>query len=69
MNVIISASAVFSVVIVITAGYVYITANGDERKIEFSTRAITIAIALLVVAMGLFLIIRFIGDRLPILCA
>lgn len=51
---------VVAVVIIIVAGYMYITAAGDEAKIKKATTTLTWAIVGLIVAFLALLLVRFV---------
>lgn len=51
---------VVAVVVIIAAGYMYITAAGDEAKIKKATTTLTWAIVGLIVAFVAMLLVRFV---------
>lgn len=51
---------VVAVVVIIVAGYMYITAAGDEAKIKKATTTLTWAIVGLIVAFLALLLVRFV---------
>lgn len=59
----IGIAALVCVVVLIASGYKYITAAGDENKIESATKTLTFAIIGLVVCFIAVILVRFvIGD-------
>ena len=56
----IGIAAVLSVVILIAAGYMYITAAGDEGKVEKATKTLTFAIIGLVVCFISVILVQFV---------
>jgi ABC-type thiamin/hydroxymethylpyrimidine transport system permease subunit len=56
----IGIAAVLSVAILIAAGYMYITAAGDESKIEKATKTLTWAIIGLVIAFISVILVQFV---------
>lgn len=56
----IGLTAVVAVVMLIAAGFMYITANGDENKIKKATTTLTFAIVGLVVAFIAVLLVTFV---------
>ncbi len=53
-------AAVVAVVMLIAAGFMYITANGDENKIKKATTTLTFAIVGLVVCFIAVLLVNFV---------
>lgn len=53
-------AVVVAVIIIIVAGYLYITASGDEAKIKKATTTLTWAIVGLIVAFIAMILVRFI---------
>ena len=53
-------SAVVAVVMIVFAGFKYITANGDENKISSATKTLTFAIVGLVVCFMAVMIVNFV---------
>jgi hypothetical protein len=60
LNWAIGLAALASVVMLIAAGYMYITANGDEGKVEKATKTLTFAIVGLVVCFIAVMLVRFV---------
>ena len=56
----IGIAAVLSVVILIAAGYMFITAAGDEGKVEKATKTLTFAIIGLVVCFISVILVQFV---------
>lgn len=56
----IGLTAVVAVVMLIAAGFMYITANGDENKIKKATTTLTFAIVGLVIAFIAVLLVQFV---------
>lgn len=56
----IGLTAVVAVVMLIAAGFMYITANGDENKIKTATKTLTFAIVGLVIAFIAVLLVQFV---------
>ena len=56
----IGIAAVLSVVVLIAAGYLYITAAGDEGKVEKATKTLTFAIIGLVVCFISVILVQFV---------
>lgn len=63
INWIVGAVALIAVVMLIWNGVQYITAGGDEGKVEKATKGITNAIIGLVICFIAVLIVRFVIDR------
>lgn len=65
VNFAIGLAALAAVVMLIAAGFMYITANGDEQKIGKATKTLTFAIVGLVVCFIAVMIVNFVlGDIL-----
>jgi hypothetical protein len=63
----IGIAALVCVVVLIASGYKYITAAGDENKIESATKTLTFAIIGLVVCFIAVILVRFVlGDLLKV---
>lgn len=60
INLAIGLAALVSVAVLIGAGYMYITAAGDEGKVEKATKAITYAIVGLVVCFISVILVQFV---------
>lgn len=60
----IGIAAVLSVVILIASGYMYITAAGDEGKIEKATKTLTWAIVGLVVCFISVILVEFVLKKI-----
>lgn len=56
----IGLAALASVVMLIASGYMYITANGDEGKVDKATKTLTFAIIGLVVCFIAVILVRFV---------
>lgn len=56
-------AVVVCVVILIFAGYQYMTANGDENKIQTATKSLTWAIIGLIICFVAVILVRFVGGR------
>jgi integral membrane sensor domain MASE1 len=56
----IGLAALAAVVMLIVAGYLYITANGDENKVEKATKTLTFAIVGLVVCFIAVMLVQFV---------
>jgi hypothetical protein len=63
INLAIFLAALVSVVVLIASGYSYITASGDEQKIEKATKTLTFAIVGLVISFIAVLLVRFVLDN------
>ena len=66
LNFAIGFAVVVCVAILIFAGYSYMTANGDEDKIQKATKSLTWAIIGLVVCFVAILLVRFVGEKIGI---
>lgn len=53
-------AAIVAVIMLIAAGYMYITANGDETKIGKATKTLTFAVVGLVVCFIAVLLVNFV---------
>lgn len=62
LNFAIGAAAVICVVMLIAAGYSYITAGGDETKVEKATKSLTNAIIGLAICFIAVLLVNFVLD-------
>ena len=60
LNTMVGAAAVICVVVMIFAGYMYITASGDETKIEKATKTLTYAIVGLAICFIAVLLVNFV---------
>lgn len=60
LNWAIGLAALASVIMLIAAGYMYITANGDEGKVEKATKTLTFAIVGLVVCFIAVMLVKFV---------
>ncbi len=60
INWVIGLAALVAVVMLIYAGYLYITANGDENKVSSATKTLTFAIVGLVVVFIAVLLVNFV---------
>ncbi len=60
LNWAIGLAALAAVAMLIAAGYMYITANGDEGKVEKATKSLTFAIVGLVVCFIAVMIVQFV---------
>lgn len=56
----IGIAALAAVVMLIASGYMYITANGDEGKVEKATKTLTFAIIGLIVCFIAVMLVRFV---------
>jgi hypothetical protein len=57
-------AALVCVVVLIASGYSYITAAGDEQKIEKATKTLTFAIVGLVICFIAVILVQFVMGRL-----
>ncbi len=64
INTAIGLAALASVVMLIAAGYMYITAGGDEGKVGKATKMITFAIIGLVVCFIAVMLVTFVLDSI-----
>jgi len=64
LNWAIGLAALAAVVMLIAAGYMYITANGDEAKVGKATKTLTFAIVGLVVCFIAVMLVRFVLDNI-----
>jgi hypothetical protein len=60
LNLLIGATAVICVAVLIFSGIMYITASGDEAKVEKATKSLTYAIVGLVIAFIAVLVVQFV---------
>jgi cytochrome bd-type quinol oxidase subunit 2 len=60
LNWAIGLAALASVAMLIAAGFMYITANGDEGKVEKATKTLTFAIVGLVVCFIAVMLVKFV---------
>jgi len=60
LNTMVGAAAVICVVVMIGAGYMYITAAGDETKVEKATKTLTFAIVGLAICFIAVLLVNFV---------
>ena len=63
LNLVIGLSALVAVGVLVYSGFLYITASGDEGKIEKATRGIAYAIIGLVLAFISVLIVNFVLQK------
>jgi len=63
LNLVIGISGLVSVVILIAAGYMFITANGNEDTIQKATKTLTFAIIGLVICLISVLIVQFVLNK------
>ena len=63
LNLVIGLSGLVSVVILIAAGYMFITANGNEDQIGKATKTLTYAIIGLVICLISVLIVQFVLSK------
>jgi len=59
-------AALVCVVILIVSGYKYITASGDENKIQSATKTLTFAIIGLVVCFIAVILVKFVLQRIGV---
>ena len=64
LNVAIGAAAVVCVAVMIGAGYMYITAAGDETKVEKASKTLTFAIVGLAICFIAVLLVNFVLKEL-----
>ena len=64
LNFAIGFAVIVCVGILIFAGYSYMTANGDENKIQTATKSLTWAIIGLVVCFVAVILVRFVGNKI-----
>ena len=60
LNFAVGSAAVICVVVLIAAGYMYITAAGDEAKVEKATKTLTFAIVGLAICFIAALLVNFV---------
>lgn len=63
INFAIGLAALVSVVVLIASGYMYITAAGDEAKIEKAGKSITYAVVGLVICFIAVILVNFVLER------
>lgn len=64
LNVVIGLAALVSVVMLIAAGYSYITAAGDEGKVEKATKTLTFAVVGLVICFISVIVVQFVLGKI-----
>lgn len=64
LNTVILLAALVCVAVLIASGYSYITAAGDEQKIEKATKTLTFAIVGLVICFISVILVQFVLGRL-----
>ena len=64
LNFAIGAAAVLCVAILIASGYMYITAAGDETKIEKAGKSLTFAVIGLAIAFISVILVNFVLDEI-----
>jgi TRAP-type C4-dicarboxylate transport system permease small subunit len=64
LNMAIGAAAVICVAVLIFSGYMYITASGDEAKVEKASKSLTFAIVGLAIAFIAVLLVNFVLKNL-----
>jgi small-conductance mechanosensitive channel len=64
INVAIFLAALVCVGVLVASGYSYITAAGDEQKVEKATKTLTFAIVGLVVCFIAVILVRFVLERI-----
>lgn len=60
INLAIGLAALVSVIVLIASGYLYITAAGDESKVEKATKSLTYAIVGLVICFIAVILVQFV---------
>ena len=63
INLAIGLAALVCVVVLIASGYLYITAAGDEGKVDKATKSLTFAIVGLVICFIAVILVRFVLDK------
>ena len=63
LNIAIGAAAVICVAVLIGSGYMYITASGDEAKVEKATKSLTFAIVGLAICFISVMLVNFVLDE------
>ena len=63
LNLVIGFAGLASVVVLIASGYMFITANGDEDKIQKATKSLTFAIIGLVICLISVLVVQFVLNK------
>ena len=64
LNIAIGAAAVVCVAVLIGSGYMYITASGDEAKVEKATKSLTFAIVGLAICFISVILVNFVLEDL-----
>ena len=64
LNLVIGLSGLVSVVMLIAAGYMFITASGNEEKVTNATKTLTFAIIGLVICLISVLIVQFVLNKI-----
>lgn len=64
LNVVIGLAALVSVVMLIAAGYSYITAAGDEGKVEKATKTLTFAVVGLIICFISVIVVQFVLGKI-----
>ncbi len=64
LELLIALAGIVAAAVLIFNGFMYITASGDEGKIQKATKGITYAIIGLIIAAIAFLIVNFVIDQL-----
>jgi TRAP-type C4-dicarboxylate transport system permease small subunit len=64
LNIAIGAAAVICVAVLIFSGYMYITASGDETKVEKASKSLTFAIVGLAICFTAVLLVNFVLDNI-----
>lgn len=64
LNLAIGAAAVICVAVLIGSGYMYITASGDEAKVEKATKSLTYAIVGLAICFISVILVNFVLKEL-----
>ena len=60
LNTVVGIGAIVAAAILIYNGFMYMTASGDESKVEKATKGITYAIVGLIIAAVAFMIVNFV---------
>ena len=66
LNLVIGLAALVCVAILIASGYMYITAAGDENKVEKANKSLTYAIVGLVICFISVILVEFVLNRVLI---
>lgn len=61
-NFLLSVAGIIAIIALVLSGMLYLTANGDERKMKLAKRAATYAILGIVFSMGGMILIKLIGQ-------